>query len=108
MSELATFLTVITGLIAVFVSLFTAVNAVRKDAYKELKDLVHTLQARIGVLENELKRKDREIEKRDEMIDKRDRMIDDLKLWAEELVNQVKAAGLEPVPFSRKRRGENG
>ena len=97
-------LTVIGTLLAVFVSLFTAITSARKDAYTELKNLVVTLReenellsGRVAKLENELKRKDREIDKRDEM-------IDDLKEWAEKLVNQVKSAGLEPVPFSRKRR----
>jgi len=106
MSEIATFLTVITGLIAVFVSLFTAVNAAKKDAYVQLKLIVDTLKeenevlsGRVSALEKELIRKDREIEKRDDM-------IDDLKEWAEKLVSQVRAAGLEPAKFFRRKRGE--
>ena len=103
MSETVAYITAIAGLIAVFVSLFTATNAAKKDAFNQLQAVVTTLQTenhkltiRVSSLEKELIRKDAEIDKRDDM-------IGDLQDWAENLVNQVKAAGLVPVPFKKRR-----
>jgi len=96
-------LTVVTGLIAIFVSLITAVGATRKSAFDDLRDVVREvkeqndkLSKRVDCLEKEISAKNREIKKRDEM-------INDLKDWAEALVAQVKSVNLVPVSFKRRR-----
>jgi predicted PurR-regulated permease PerM len=103
MEDIAIIITAIGGLIAIFISLFTAVTAAKKEAFDQLERIVKTLQGENEKLQGRVTTLENELICKNEEIDKRDDMIEDLKDWAERLVSQVKSAGLDPVPFKKRR-----
>lgn len=93
-------ITVLIALAGMVSGIFTLAKSTRKEAFEELKQIVADQKKRI----DELEVANRRLEKK---IDEREDEIEDLKDWAERLVEQVRGAGLIPVPFSRRKGGKN-
>ena len=79
-----TVITIIVALLGAVASFYSLSNSARKDAFDQLKVIVDQLKEKVDELETE---------------------NEDLKDWAERLVRQVRAAGLEPEPYRRRKAG---
>lgn len=100
-SILALASTLVLGLLQVFIrpkqSKAQETNLVVDAANKAVEAMTKGFDDRVSFLEKTIEDLRKEISDRDEL-------IDDLKVWAEQLVAQVKEAGKEPVKFTRKQK----
>jgi hypothetical protein len=90
LDEVLKFFAAIGGLLVVFVSLFTATQAASKSGFEQLERAFKKMEERYLAMEKRLEHLEQENH--------------DLRVWAEELVNQIEEAGLVPAQF-RKRTG---
>jgi hypothetical protein len=93
---------VLTGVIAVVVSLVTAVTATRKGAFDDLKVVVDELRKNLEITREDLRNEKEAREKLEKELATERRKRIRIEMWAHSLAQQLKENHITPVKLPRE------